>query len=222
MLGLGFVVSGLLLFYSIVLILDAVYESGPGRTTANPTPALFARDVLARFLTLVAALYLYLGLSDYEDIRYGSSFRIHALDLLVAMLVVIQLITNLVLYPHWTREKAKETMDVHADSATSADAASEAPNRPGDVTGRIGVVGLAVTLTCVIGFGVYEARADLCPTCSPVIVVAILLATAIFDISFTYYLARSRPSAIARNSWMRSLGRRVFPIRPSAATRQEP
>jgi nitrate reductase gamma subunit len=200
-LGLGFALSGLLVIYSIVLTLDAVYASAPKVITTGATEsaepkahssvmhpgsavALFLRDLLGRFVTFIASLYVYLGITDYETIRYWkSSAVLHPLDILALLLLAAQAVAGIVYYPRWTSARHDEASDYRT-----------ARSRSSVITLSRG--SLAVTFLCAIVFAIYDGRASLCTTASPIIPTTCFVIMGLSALAFTYQLASSRPSAM--------------------------
>lgn len=215
-LGVGFALSGLLVIYSIVLTLDAVYSYAPSRLAAiqqfdresasesealmrsGSAAALFLRDTLGRLVTLIAVLYVYLGVSDYESIRYfNDRSRIHALDVLITALIIIQLTCSAFFYPSWTR-KARSKGASAAGQKDAVRASYSAPRRSDRAAPLLSKVSVFITFLCAIWFAVYDNRGNLCSTVTPLIPAAGFLIVGFAVLLFTYQLAYSRPDPLER------------------------
>jgi hypothetical protein len=110
-LGVGFIVSGVLVVYAIVLTLDATSE-------VSHEVAASTRHLLAGGIAPLVVGYIYLGVQEYEDVRYGTCHGVEPLDMLGLSLIVIQLLAGWGVYPVLVRKdirtKSPETVTAYA------------------------------------------------------------------------------------------------------------
>lgn len=210
-LGVGFALSGLLLVYSIILTLDAVYSFAPAEFSSQSgdngkdegralmrsgsSGALFMRDTLGRLVTLLAVLYVYLGVSDYETIRYWRQSSVHAMDIFIYALLFVQLIGSAFLYPKWTGGR-KRAPRAHSADRSATQAVETAPERSDKSAPLLSKVSIFIIFLCVVWFAFYDSHGNLCSTVSPIVPTAAFLIMSTSTMFFTYQLAYSRPAPI--------------------------
>ncbi|GHF81361.1 hypothetical protein FHX82_003182 [Amycolatopsis bartoniae] len=164
-LAVAFSLAGMMLFYAVVLTLDATENlsaDGPG---VGLQVSSFVRGVLIGIVAPIIIIYTSLGLTDYSDIRYGKDRGLSLLEVVAIVAVVIQVLVSWVLYPILRKRGfGRERLPIELSGAVA----------------RIGWAYLIIVLLAVVTFGVIDAGAstDPCRTLSPVIPLVAFVTTA--------------------------------------------
>lgn len=166
--GLAFAIAGLLMFYSIVLLLYLAKSTESAR---------HGRRVLGQFITLVGFAYICNGLDDYNDAHFSHGAPkwetgvIYGLLLLYAVYAVLGYL-NYHRLPHF----------------------SVAHHDGGKATRKIATVGLSAVIICAIGVGFFSAYGGgRCTTPDVGVVLGLVAVTLVITLAFSVWLFLSRP-----------------------------
>jgi len=142
--GLGIVAAAMLLFYSIVLTMEAV-ASGRKRDARARDAASFMRRVLVHALIPLVLFFFGLGIEDYLTVRHGHAVAGHGIVRPYSTLDTMVYVTTAL------------------GVALSFPIFSLASKRPLRFAPRIAAIGgLAISVTSAIGYGVLSAALDRC------------------------------------------------------------
>jgi hypothetical protein len=153
-LGVGFAVSGAMLLYAIVLTLDAAEALSGKHVNPQLDVAASVSHTLAGFVYPLLLLYIMLGITDYEDSRYGPHHGITAIDWFGFTLIALQLVMGWVVYPIRRRARSVGVWRSQGGAASVK---------------RLGRWLLGVIFLCSTSFAVADAVADVCSTLPPVV-----------------------------------------------------
>lgn len=94
--GTAFGMSAVLLVMAIVLVLDEVHAAENG--TSLRDAANFVRVVLGQGVTALVTFYVYLGLDDVQDARFGPGRDWGLFDSVGLVMVLLQIVVNAASY----------------------------------------------------------------------------------------------------------------------------
>jgi hypothetical protein len=177
--GACFALSVMLLLYAIVLTMDGAETAASAASPARLAVATTVRNDIAIFIAPIAVLYVALGLTDYENVRYGPLHGASALSIFSWSVVGVQVIASILLYPFWRRP-------------TVASWSRESRERANIWLSRGALGGIVI---CSVVFGLIDSSADICLTLYPIIPGGALTLTLVASFLATFILAKTKPQA---------------------------
>jgi hypothetical protein len=118
LLGVGFAIAGTLVVYAIVLTLDAADQLVPWPSAALQQVGASTRHAIAVGVAPLLILYIYLGVQDYEVIRYCPGHGVEPLDVMGWSLIGLQIVVSWLAYPillkYRTQAASQKTVDLYA------------------------------------------------------------------------------------------------------------
>lgn len=184
-LAVAFSLAGAMLFYAVVLTLEATETLSSSSTDGKLSASGYARNVLVVIVAPVIVVYTGLGMTDYADVRYGSDHPISVIELLGIGMIVVQLAVSWIGYPVYCRRAP----------------ASRTPEELSRSTTRLGWIFLVLVFASVVSFGIMDASAseDPCTTFHPVVPAAAFVATSAALLLLTAHVARFRAVEASRS-----------------------
>lgn len=114
-LGVGFAIAGTLVVYAIALTLDAADQLVDWPSPALQQVGASTRHAIAVGVAPLLILYIYLGVQDYESIRYCTGHGFEPLDVVGWSLIGLQVIVSWLGYPlllKFKEQASQQTIDL--------------------------------------------------------------------------------------------------------------
>ncbi|MFE2302478.1 hypothetical protein ACFXAW_30310 [Streptomyces sp. NPDC059445] len=183
--GLAFAVAGILMFYSIVLLLEAI-----GMTDT----ADHGRRVLGQFVTLVSFAYICNGIDDYNDAHFTGSHNppVWEIALTYSLLgsFALYALLGYLLYHKLPRMGGRDvrrtTGGTLVRDGLPVDRADHTEPEHHKKVQKIATTSLLFVIACALGVGFFSAYGN-----TPCATVPVGVAVAIMCVSFTIALAFS-------------------------------
>jgi hypothetical protein len=171
--GLAFSISGILMFYSIVLLLYMVKSA---------EAAKHGRKVLGQFITLVSFAYVCNGIDDYNDAHFDNGAPKWETGLVYGLLILYAAyaIVGYIWYDRFPHFRPSADGSPH-------------DNQP--EIRKVATASLLIVIVCAIGVGFFSAYGgDACTTPPVWVALGLMGMTLIVTLAFSVWLFMSRPS----------------------------
>ncbi|MET9565771.1 hypothetical protein [Streptomyces tauricus] len=184
--GLTFQVSGIIMFYSVVLLLEAA----EAWEAAN-----HSRRLLGQFVTLVSFAYITNGLDDYNDARFrnGTEPPTWVATVTYSLLAVyaVYAVAGYFLYHRLPHIGGRSVTRNAAGQITSTSGAAQPDHKR--MVQKIATISLLTVIACAVGVGYYSAYGgEVCSTAPLGVAVGIMVLSFAVSVAFSTWFFLSR------------------------------
>jgi hypothetical protein len=207
LLGPGFAAASALVLYTVVLILEAIdrqpvrseleetqptgfawrpagqWPQGLPATSASIQASIDAvsrstmRGMVGRWAPAILTLLVVDSVSDYENLRNGSTGSFGQITLFGLGLCAVQVLIALTIYPWWARRRAHPWAEDKVFRSVR----------------NVTIIAFSVTSISASAFVIYDTLGDTCSLLPPAFPIGGLLLTFLLTTGMAYQLARSQP-----------------------------